>query len=224
MFGVAALLAAWPADALAGGRISGQVTVVSGRDTVQREEVWVYLENQDRRQQRAILATKPPVQQITQKNRQFVPHFLVVPVGTIVTFPNNDHEYHNVFSPSDPAFDLGQYNTDPTGPSRHLDAVGDVEIYCDIHKDMWARIHVVDGSFITPVDKAGHFTIENVPPGRYKVRAWTYDSNESVEKVEVIAGTTTAVPTMNLHLDRLASSGWKPHVRKDGQGYTDLYH
>src|SRR5271170_7107705 len=36
--------------------------------------------------------------QLAQKNKQFVPHLLVVQVGSIIDFPNFDPFFHNVFS------------------------------------------------------------------------------------------------------------------------------
>src|SRR5438093_13766803 len=35
---------------------------------------------------------------LTQKNKSFEPHVLVVPAGSAVEFPNRDHFFHNVFS------------------------------------------------------------------------------------------------------------------------------
>src|SRR5438045_3845797 len=47
---------------------------------------------------------------LTQKNKSFLPHILAVPVGSTVSFPNDDSIFHNVFSLSRPnPFDLGLY-------------------------------------------------------------------------------------------------------------------
>src|SRR5450755_3425752 len=35
---------------------------------------------------------------LTQHNKSFEPHLLVVPVGAVVQFPNRDPFFHNVFS------------------------------------------------------------------------------------------------------------------------------
>ncbi len=44
--------------------------------------------------------TSPPANHATliQKNRMFVPHLQVIPVGTVVSFPNEDPFFHNLFS------------------------------------------------------------------------------------------------------------------------------
>ena len=43
--------------------------------------------------------------QLAQKNKQFVPHLLVVQTGSVVDFPNLDPFFHNVFSLSSMASD-----------------------------------------------------------------------------------------------------------------------
>src|SRR6187399_495842 len=55
---------------------------------------------------------RPPVQAPTvgQREKQFVPHTLVVRRGAVVQFPNEDRIYHNVFSRSPGgSFDLGLF-------------------------------------------------------------------------------------------------------------------
>src|SRR4051812_16291025 len=47
---------------------------------------------------------------LKQKNKTFAPRILAVPVGSSITFPNDDSIFHNVFSLSRPGpFDLGLY-------------------------------------------------------------------------------------------------------------------
>ena len=48
---------------------------------------------------------------VAQRDRAFVPNFIVIPKGAKVDFPNWDHFDHNVFSRSAaaPAFDLDRY-------------------------------------------------------------------------------------------------------------------
>src|SRR5438270_547198 len=55
---------------------------------------------------------RPRHRVMEQRDRQFRPHILVVPVGSTVTFPNFDPIYHNVFSRSTArAFDLGLFKS-----------------------------------------------------------------------------------------------------------------
>ena len=47
---------------------------------------------------------------LLQKNRMFIPHLQVIPVGSVVQFPNADPFFHNVFSLFEgKRFDLGLY-------------------------------------------------------------------------------------------------------------------
>ena len=78
-----------------------------------------------------------------QRNREFAPHILAVPVGSTVAFPNFDTIYHNVFSRSEAApFDLGIYSN---GQSRELtfDKDGIVRLGCNLHSNMSAYVVVV---------------------------------------------------------------------------------
>src|ERR1700752_2054229 len=55
---------------------------------------------------------------LAKKNKGFQPHLLVIPVGTVVDFPNEDPFFHNVFSLyKGKRFDLGLYEA---GGSRTL--------------------------------------------------------------------------------------------------------
>src|SRR5580704_1837619 len=60
----------------------------------------------------------PERDKLTQKNRHFDPEIIVVPVGSTVSFPNEDPIFHNVFSLSKVrSFDLGYY---PAGETRSV--------------------------------------------------------------------------------------------------------
>src|SRR6266542_2937943 len=52
-------------------------------------------------QANAVASARPgarPLPQLVQTEKHFEPHLLVVPVGTLVEFPNKDPFFHNVFS------------------------------------------------------------------------------------------------------------------------------
>lgn len=114
----------------------------------------------------------PVVGVLTQKNRRFDPDFLVIPVGSAVSFPNDDPIFHNVFSLSKAkSFDLGYY---PQGETRKIkfDRPGVVQVYCHIHSDMSAAILVVPTAFWTRSSADGSFSFKDVPPGTYELVAW----------------------------------------------------
>jgi len=107
-----------------------------------------------------------------QRGKQFIPHVLVVTVGTTVQFPNNDTVFHNVFAYFNAKkFDLGMY---PRGATRTqtFDRPGLVAVLCNVHSEMSAYIMVVDTPYFAVTDKQGRFRIKSVPPGSYTLRAW----------------------------------------------------
>jgi plastocyanin len=155
------------------------------------------------------------VRPIEHRNLEFSPHAIAVPLGATIEFPNNDDVEHNAFSPTpnDP-FDLGRYSHGAHHKHRFFES-GEFDIYCDIHKDMWAKIKVVDSPWIAEV-KNGAFTLADIPDGEYKVVAWFHDSIEvRSDPIQIKAGATTALP-VELHVQ---VGKPKSHTRKAGGPY-----
>lgn len=128
---------------------------------------------------------RPGATAIVQRGRQFDPDHLVVPVGTVVEFPNQDEEFHNVFSYSKARrFDLGRY---PKGEAKTVtfETPGAVKVYCEIHPWMRAAVLVVENPFYAVVDDDGRFAIDGVPPGRYTLVAWDMDVGDTETTVTV---------------------------------------
>jgi plastocyanin len=108
----------------------------------------------------------------TQRDANFDPHVLPVPVGTTVRWPNEDDIFHNVFSMSEAKeFDLGYYKKEKV-PKVTFDRAGRVDVFCAIHSRMHCIILVVPNRYFAVADARGRFTITGVPAGTYKVRAW----------------------------------------------------
>jgi plastocyanin len=84
---------------------------------------------------------------VRQRNMEFVPRVLAVPVGSTVELPNDDRIFHNVFSfANGKPFDLGLY---PTGASKRitLDRPAINRLYCNIRPHMAAYIIAVDSPY-----------------------------------------------------------------------------
>jgi plastocyanin len=216
------------AAAPGGGSITGQVVTVAGGKAIAADEVYVYLSDEaPRRRGRHGAATAGATARIRQVKQQFEPHVLVVPIGTTVYFPNNDSQEHNVFSPTDPPgqWDLGRYDTDAIGHPHVFRDAHEVDIFCDIHKEMWAKVKVVDAVQIARV-KDGHFRLDGVPAGTYRLTAWAPGSVEVHSRQLVVEdGQALELPADELHLQ---ITPWRPgpHLRKDrrpycADGYTD---
>jgi plastocyanin len=128
-----------------------------------------------------------------QRDERFVPHVLPIVAGTAVAFPNDDPIYHNVFSLSRAkSFDLGRF---ARGESRTIvfPRAGLVQVFCHIHADMSAYILVLDNRFFAKPDSSGHFAIDGIPPGEYRLVAWHERIHPISQPVRVVAGQTTAV-------------------------------
>jgi plastocyanin len=109
---------------------------------------------------------------LTQHNKSFEPHLLVVPVGAVVQFPNRDPFFHNVFSLFEgKRFDLGLYEA---GTTRNVsfDRPGVSYIFCNIHAEMSAVVIALDSPYFGISDPKGEVVIPQVPTGRYTLRGW----------------------------------------------------
>lgn len=109
---------------------------------------------------------------LTQHNKSFEPHLLVVPVGAVVQFPNRDPFFHNVFSLFEgKRFDLGLYEA---GTTRDVifDRPGVSYIFCNIHAEMSAVVIALDSPYFGISNRKGEVVIPQVPPGHYQMRVW----------------------------------------------------
>ena len=130
---------------------------------------------------------------LLQKDRMFTPHLLVVPVGSVVTFPNADPFFHNVFSLFDgKRFDLGLYET---GSSKEVlfSREGLSYIFCNIHPEMSAVVLTLSTPLYAVADKEGRFVLHNIPPGSYNVKVWMEGVPQAVlnrlgRRVQLLAG------------------------------------
>jgi plastocyanin len=192
------------------GSVRGTVTVrVKGKAKPKHEGVVVYLEN--------VPGTPTPPKNhavIRQREKQFEPPLTVVVRGTTVDFPNEDKVFHNVFSVSRPArFDLGLYKSG-TMRSVEMKRPGTVDVYCNIHPEMIAKVKVVENGYYTISDGKGAFLIDGVPAGEYPVVAWLPTGDEAKGTVTIEAGETAEV---KLEVDEVAKK--ETHTRKDGTPY-----
>jgi hypothetical protein len=109
---------------------------------------------------------------LLQKNRMFTPHLQVIPVGSVVQFPNADPFFHNVFSLFDgKRFDLGLYEA---GSSRSVtfSREGVSYIFCNIHPEMSAVVLALSTPLYAVEFVDAAFVIHDVPPGDYKLNFW----------------------------------------------------
>ncbi len=119
---------------------------------------------------------------LLQKNRMFVPHLLVIPVGSEVQFPNADPFFHNVFSLFDgKRFDLGLYEA---GSSKGVifSREGISYIFCNIHPEMSAVVVALTTPFYAIANSSGNFEVRDAPPGDYELHVWVEGVSQPVLK------------------------------------------
>lgn len=162
----AALTAILGADGTAAQTVSG--TARNGGAAIREAAIW--LEPLDGN----IAVSPDPVITIDQAHLRFVPSVVVTRPGTEVSFENSDDVLHNVFGPGGAVghdFDLGTYDR---GESRSeiFQVEGVHIVLCHIHPEMVAFVLVVDTPYSAISGADGTWSIEGVPPGRYRLHAW----------------------------------------------------
>ena len=207
----ACLLVGADAHAAPGGTVSG--TVVVRHDGAAKDDhsgIVVYLElgaNPSRELDKRRVA-------ITQRDLAFSPAFNVVQKGTTIAFPNSDKVFHNVFSLSQASrFDLGLYKSGEE-KSVTFTRPGVVDIYCNIHPQMVAKVLVLDTYLFATTARDGTFRIPNVPDGDYPVVAWERNGGRQTGTAVIKNGGAASV-TMTLDEGRAQTA----HTRKDGTPY-----
>jgi len=126
--------------------------------------------------------TVPPRNGFTllQKNKMFSPHLIVVPVGTVVMFPNQDPFFHNVFSLFDgKRFDLGLYEAGKT-KAVTFSREGVSYIFCNIHSEMSAVVISLSTPLYGIAAPNGVFHLHDVPPGDYEMHIWVEGEQQLV--------------------------------------------
>jgi hypothetical protein len=64
-------------------------------------------------------------------------------------------------------------------------ATGLLKLACDTHAWMRGYIYVFDHPFFAVTDERGEFSIPDLPPGRYVVRAWHEEAGILTREIAV---------------------------------------
>lgn len=156
---------------------------------------------------------------LVQRNKRFEPALLVVPVGSVVDFPNLDPWFHNVFSLyRGKRFDLGLYQAGSMR-SVHFDRPGPSYLFCNIHPEMTGVVLAVESDLFGVSDKSGRYSILDVPPGKYLLRVWyensTAESLQALQRPVSIEPDTRFLPTISIAVNKPRTG----HKNKYGQDY-----
>jgi plastocyanin len=157
---------------------------------------------------------------LVQKNRKFMPHLLVVPVGSVVSFPNADPFFHNVFSFfNGKRFDLGLYEA---GKSKDVNfsREGVSYIFCNIHPEMSAVVLTLSTPYFATANQDENLRLENIPAGEYELHVWIegltqQDLARLVRRIHLSPGKSESVSLDARDLSLEPAS----HLNKFGQPY-----
>jgi hypothetical protein len=74
-----------------------------------------------------------------------------------------------------------------------FDKAGKVDVYCSIHANMHCVVLVMENPYFAMTDADGHYSISNVPPGTYKLKAWHERLPADEQEITVPASGVTNV-------------------------------
>jgi plastocyanin len=172
-----------PPTSIPRGNIVGTLTT---KPAGLQSQTVVYLEDGPTEDQPAHL------QSVTISNRQmnFIPYVSVVSVGGRAVFANEDPFPHNVFSPDNEKFNMG--NIPQNGAHYHVfKTPGAYSLLCNLHPGMLGYLMVTPSAWYARADAKGAFTMKHVPVGTYKVTAWAPRQAPVTQSVTVAEGDVT---------------------------------
>ena len=173
--------------AAAGGTVTGKVDATPAKYL---EETVVYIKEVPG-------SAAPRTISLDQKGKTFLPHVVAVSQGDTVDFLNHDTLAHNVYSPDNETYNLGNFKPEEKR-SYTFKTAGVYTQLCSLHPEMLAYIFVGQNPYSAVVEKDGRYTLAGVPPGTYTISVWNSHFKGADKKVTVAEGTTAEV-SFSLH-------------------------
>lgn len=131
---------------------------------------------------------------LDQNGCVFTPHVICVTAGTTIDILNSDSVTHNVHTY--PEENTAVNKAQP--PSLKVVSLptefgeeDPMKVACDYHGWMSAWVGIFEHPYFAVTGDDGSFTISNIPPGAYEVKAWQEDLGELVKTISVKTGETT---------------------------------
>ncbi len=121
-----------------------------------------------------------------QRGCVYRPHVLVVPAGGDVEILNSDGILHNIhtYSKANPAINKAQPKFKKVLNEKFAKPEI-IRVTCDAHAWMSGWLVVSDHPYAVVTDAKGAFTINDVPPGSYKLEVWQETLGKTVKGVTV---------------------------------------
>jgi len=119
---------------------------------------------------------KAPAAEVLLDSAQcaFVPHVTATVPGERARVKNADALVHNPHGLAGTAtvFNVALPRDQMIDITRRLTRPAVVRVVCDVHPHMLAWLVVHDSPYYAVTDERGSFSIDGLPPGRYKVTMW----------------------------------------------------
>jgi len=137
---------------------------------------------------------------IDQEKCRFQPRIQVVPRGADLDVVNSDPMLHNIHAyeligrARRSLFNISQPESGTVEQELRAERSNHVSLECDSHDFMQGWIFVADNPYAVVVDEDGRFTLSDVPPGTYTLRAWHPKLGTLEQEVDVPPG--GAAPVM----------------------------
>ena len=131
-----------------------------------------------------------PAAAVDQKECTYSPHIQLAKAGETFEILNSDSVLHNIHAYHDDTetlFNLAQPIQGMKTP-KTLEKTGPVHLKCDVHSWMSAWVFVAGHPYYALTDANGGFTLGDVPPGDYMVKAWHEKLGEKSMNVTVASG------------------------------------
>ena len=120
---------------------------------------------------------------------RYVPRIHAMQKGERLRIRNNDPKLHipHSYLQQKTVFMLSLpfKNTILEATHKIRDA-GILKLVCDTHAWMLGYVHVFDHSFFAVTDDKGAFSIANVPPGTYTLKAWHEEAGVRIQEITVL--------------------------------------
>ncbi len=228
MMAMLAVAVGWGVAESNGGAKDGQagvsgeaVVIVPGSGAMEKDfsRVAVWLVPLDTVQPVRVTTARPHYR-LVQHNKRFEPGLLVVPVGSVVDFPNADPWFHNVFSLyRGKRFDLGLYQAGAQRSVR-FDRIGPSYLFCNIHPEMTGVVLAIDSELFAISNKSGRYAIAGVTPGKYVLHVWyenaTPESLQALRRQVTIESANQTLPPISVKAVKQSPA---EHKNKYGQVY-----
>jgi len=140
---------------------------------------------------------------ITQKGCEFSPYLQVMRNKATLSAINQDAVLHNIHTyelirgdakgPKKTIFNLSQPDPNTVKNTVKVRKGAAMKVECDAHDFMHSFVFIAKNPYYAFVKEDGSYSIDNVPPGKYTIKAWHGMVKTKKAKVEVKAGAAAPV-------------------------------